>query len=64
MANFDYENEEDNYLEEFDDVSKEINITKSTVVLSIYSKKGLEDVVEGYEDVVKALDKWKKKNKL
>lgn len=63
MVNFDYENDDD-YLTEFDDISKEINIVKSTVVLSIYSKKGLEDVVEGYEEVVKALDKWRKKNKI
>lgn len=63
MVNFDYENDDD-YLTEFDDISKEINIVKSTVVLSIYSKKGLEDVIEGYEEVVKALDKWRKKNKI
>jgi predicted DNA-binding protein YlxM (UPF0122 family) len=63
MVNFDYENDDD-YLTEFDDISKEINIVKSTVVLSIYSKKGLEDVIEGYEEVIKALDKWRKKNKI
>lgn len=60
MKDFDYD-EQDSYLDEFDDSSI---ITKSTVVLSIYSKRGLEDVVEGYEEVVKALDKWRKKNKI
>jgi hypothetical protein len=61
MATFD---DDDDYLAEYDEFTKEIAVTKSTVVLSIYSKKGLEDVVEGYEEVVKALDKWRKKNKI
>ena len=50
----------DSYIDEPGDIVTELT-PKNTVVLSIYSKKGLEDVVEGFEEVVAALDKWAKK---
>ena len=61
MNNFEDEYEDDGYINE--DQLLESITPKSTVVLSIYSKKGLEDVIEGYDEVVKALNKWKLKNK-
>ena len=37
------------------------NDKKETVVLSIYKNGELVDVIEGYDEVVKSLEKWKNK---